>query len=392
MPQKKTPIRRWTARPAREYEIRIRGVIGPTLLEAFPELDARRSGPDTVLSGLLADQSALYGVIHQIEALALELLEVRSPCAAGYGSDSHLPQVRRVGLVSGERRPRMILVTTAGKVGTETSRRLAKHGVPVRVIVRDADKAAALATSGVDVFKGDLEDPASIDAAMEGVSGVVLVTAPVVQQELNVIHSAVRVGVEHVVKITTKASADSPIARRRNHAEIERALIASGLGYTLLRNNAYMQNFLMMAPAIARTNSFSTATGDGRVGHVDVRDVAALAAKIAASPTAHAAKTYWPTGPEALSGTEVAAVLSKVLARTITFHPITYEQQKQAMLDVGLPEPVAEDNARAVAMMADGDCDYTTDDVPSILGRPARSFEQFATDYATAFSPVHATA
>ena len=286
----------------------------------------------------------------------------------------------------------MILVTTAGKVGSEASRLLGNQGVPVRVIVRNADKAAALATDGVDVFKGDLEVPASIDAAMEGVTGVVLVTPPVVQQELNVIDSAVRAGVEHVVKITTKASADSPIARRRNHAQIESALIASGLGYTLLRNNAYMQNFLMMAPGIARTNSFSTATGDGRVGHVDVRDVAAVAAEIAASPSVHAGKTYWPTGPEVLSGTEVAAVLSKVLGRTITFHPITYEEQKQAMLNVGLPEAVADDNARAVAMMADGDCDYLTDDVASILGRAARSFEQFATDYATAFSSVQAAA
>ena len=219
---------------------------------------------------------------------------------------------------------------------------------------------------------------------------MVLVTAPVVQQELNVIDSAVRAGVEHVVKITTKASADSPITRRRNQAEIENALIASGLDYTLLRNNAYMQNFLMMAPGIAKTNSFSTATGDGRVGHVDVRDIAAVAAAIAASPSAHAGKTYWPTGPEVLSGTEVAAVVAKAIGRTITFHPITFERQKQAMLDVGLPEAVADDNARAVALMADGDCDYLTDDVPSILGRPARSFEQFATDYATAFSPVHA--
>jgi uncharacterized protein YbjT (DUF2867 family) len=219
---------------------------------------------------------------------------------------------------------------------------------------------------------------------------VVLVTAPVVQQELNVIDSAVRAGVEHVVKITTKASADSPITRRRNQAEIENALIASGLDYTLLRNNAYMQNFLMMAPGIVKANSFSIATGDGRIGHVDVRDVAAVAAEIAASPSAHAGKTYWPTGPEVLSGTEVAAVVAKAIGRTITFHPITFERQKQAMLDVGLPEAVADDNARAVALMADGDCDYLTDAVPSILGRPARSFEQFATDYATAFSPVHA--
>jgi uncharacterized protein YbjT (DUF2867 family) len=286
----------------------------------------------------------------------------------------------------------MILVPTAGKVGSEASRLLGSQRVPVRVIVRNAEKAAALASDGIDVFKGDLEDASSVDAAMEGVTSVVLVTQPVVRQELNVIDSAARAGVEHVVKITTKASADSPIARRRNHAEIERALIASGLGYTLLRNNAYMQNFLMMAPGIAEADSFSTATGDGRVGHVDVRDVAAVAAKIAASPSAHAGKTYWPTGPEVLSGTDVAAVLSKVLGRTITFHPLTFEEQRQAMLAVGLPESVADDNATAVAMMADGDCDYVTDDVLSILGRPARSFEQFAADFATAFSPVQAAA
>lgn len=286
----------------------------------------------------------------------------------------------------------MILVTTAGKVGSEASRLLGQQGVPVRVIVRNAEKAATLPIEGVDVFTGNLEVPASVDAAMEGVSSVVLVTQPVVQQELNVIKSAVRAGVEHVVKITTKASADSPIARRRNQAEIENALIASGLRYTLLRNNAYMQNFLMMAPGIAKTNSFSTASGDGRVGHVDVRDVAAVAAEIVASPSAHAGKTYWPTGPEVLSGTEVAAVLSKLLGRTITFHPITFEEQKQAMINVGLPKTVAEDNALTVALMADGDCDYVSDDVPLILGRPARSFAQFATDYTAAFTSFQAAA
>jgi hypothetical protein len=117
------------------------------------------------------------------------------------------------------------------------------------------------------------------------------------------------------VKITSKASADSPIARRRDQTEIENGLIASGLGYTLLRNNAYMQNFLMLAPAIAKTSSFGSSTGDGRVGMVDTRDVAAVAAQIAASPAAHQGKTYRPTGPESLSYADAAAVLSKVLGR-----------------------------------------------------------------------------
>jgi uncharacterized protein YbjT (DUF2867 family) len=267
----------------------------------------------------------------------------------------------------------VIFVTTAGKVGSAAARLIAQRDVPVRVLVRHPEKVAPLAQAGVEIFPGDLDSPESIDQAMRGASRVILVTQPVLSQELSVIDSAERAGIEHVVKITNKADAHSPIARRRIQSEIEDALVASGLSYTLLRNNAYMQNFLMMAAGIAQTSSFRTATGDGRIGHVDVRDVAAGAAEIAVSPAGHAGKTYWPTGPESLSGNDVAESFTKVLGRLITFHPISYEEQKQAMIDVGLPEPVAKDNALAVAWMADGDCDYVTDDLPQILGRPAHS-------------------
>jgi hypothetical protein len=61
----------------RRYEIRVRGAIGPTMMQAFPTLAASRSGQDTLLTGSLPDQSALYGVIHQLEALGLQLFEIR---------------------------------------------------------------------------------------------------------------------------------------------------------------------------------------------------------------------------------------------------------------------------------------------------------------------------
>ena len=280
----------------------------------------------------------------------------------------------------------MILITTAGQVGSEAARLLAQREEPVRVLVRDPEKAAVLAQAGAEVAEGDLDVPATIDAAMQGISAVVLVSPAIPAQELNVIDSAVRAGAGHVVKITSKASADSPIARRRGQAEIENRLIASGLGYTLLRNNAYMQNFLMAAPSIAKTASFGSAARDGRVGMIDTRDVAAVAAEIAAAPVPHAGKTYWPTGPEAITFSDAAAVLSKVLGHLITFHPLTVEELTQAMVEIGLPESLAAMNAQAVALFADGDSDYVTADVPSVLGRPARTFEQFATDYAAAFS------
>jgi uncharacterized protein YbjT (DUF2867 family) len=280
----------------------------------------------------------------------------------------------------------VILVTTAGKVGSEAARLLRERDMPVRVLVRDPAKVTALADAGVEIAKADLDVPASIDEAMAGVSAVVLVSPAVPAQELNVVHSAVQAGVGNVVKATSKASADSPIARRRWQAEIEAGLAAFGIPHTLLRSNAYMQNVLALAPAIAKTSSFGSAAGKGRSGLVDARDVAAVAAEIAAAPIGHAGKTYWLTGPELVSNYDVAAVLSKLLGRTITYRELTFEENKDAMIRAGVPAQIAEMNAQAFSLTADGDAEWVTEDVPSLLGRPARSFGQFATDYAAAFN------
>ena len=282
----------------------------------------------------------------------------------------------------------MILVTGAtGKVGSEAVRALRQQGVPVRAFVRSPEKAQRLAQAGADVAEGDLGDPSTLDRAMAGVTGVILVSPGTPAQEIGVIDSAVRAGVGHLVKITSDASPDSPIARRRWHAEIESALVASGLPHTLLRSNAYMQNFLALAPAIAQTGwAFGSSTGAGRIGLVDARDVAAVAAEVAASPATHVGQTYWLTGPELISYADAADVLSSVLGRPISYRETTFDDDKQAMIRVGIPEPVAQMNAQALGLSQLGDAAWLSDDVPSILGRPARSFEQFATDYAAAFT------
>jgi len=282
----------------------------------------------------------------------------------------------------------MILVTTAGKVGAEAARVLRQGDAPVRVLVRDAGTttAKALAQAGVQIAVGDLDVPASIDDAMAGVTAVILVSPAVPAQELSVVASASRAGVQHVVKATSKASADSPIARRRWQAEIEAGLAASGIPHTLLRSNGYMQNVLALAPAIAATSGFGSAAGKGLAGLVDSRDVAAVAARIAAAPSAHAGKTYWLSGPELVSNYDVADVLSRLLGRTITYRELTFEENKAAMVRAGVPEPVAQMNAQAFSLNAQGDAEWVTDDVGAVLGHPARSFEQFATDHATAFS------
>jgi uncharacterized protein YbjT (DUF2867 family) len=280
----------------------------------------------------------------------------------------------------------MILVTTAGKVGSEAVRQLRRRDLPVRVLARDPAGEKALADAGAEVAVGDLGTPASLDEAMTGVATVILVSPGDPAQELDVIRSAAQAGVGHVVKASSNASADSPIARRRWAAEIEAGLAASGLGRTLLRSNAYMQNVLALAPAIARLDGFGSCAGQGRIGMVDARDVGAVAAGIAAAPGPHAGQTYWLTGPALITNYDVAAVLSRLLGRTITYQELSFDEDRDTMIAAGVPAPVAEMNAQAFSLIADGDAAWVTEDVPGLLGRPARSFGQFAADYAGAFS------
>lgn len=181
-------------------------------------------------------------------------------------------------------------------------------------------------------------------------------------------------------------SPDSPIARRRWQRKIEAGLAASGLAHTLLRSNAYMQNVLALAPAITKTSSFGSSAGKGRIGIVDARDVAAMAAEISISPAPHVSKTYQLNGPELISNYDVAAVLSKLLSRTITYRELSLDDDKATMIRARIPEQIAELNAQAFSLIAPGDAEWLSEDIESILDRPARSFEQFAIDNAAALS------
>jgi uncharacterized protein YbjT (DUF2867 family) len=279
----------------------------------------------------------------------------------------------------------MILVTTAGKVGSQSARLLATSGHPVRVIVRDPDAHTDLVESGVELFTADLDQADTVAAAMVGVGSVVLVTPAVPLQEINVIDAARTAGVGHMTKITSDAAPDSPISRRRDHHRIEAALAASGLPRTLLRSNAYMQNLLVLAPEIVATGTFSSSTGNGRVGMVDARDVAAVAAVIAAAPESHVGETYRLSGPASLSYDDVASELTRILHRTIRHIRISTAEQEAAMVQLGLPETVAHANALALELFAQGDSEWITNDVPRIIGRPATGFAEFATDHLARF-------
>ena len=82
----------------------------------------------------------------------------------------------------------------------------------------------------------------------------------------------------------------------------------------------------------------------------------------------------------------MAEVFSRLLGRTITYRELTFDENKSAMVSAGVPEAIAEQNAQAFSLTAEGDAEWVSDDVQTILGRRAYSYEQFAMDYAPVFS------
>ena len=278
----------------------------------------------------------------------------------------------------------MILVTGAtGKVGSEAVRLLGAQHHPTRALVRDATRAPH---ADVEIVTGDFDRPDTIDTAMRGVETVLLVSPAVPAQEIAVIDSAVRQGVRDIVKVTSKASADSPVDRRRGQAQIEKHLEATGLSYTLLRANAYMQNLLALAPMIKQTGGFLMSAGDGQVGMIDARDVAATAAAVAATPSAHAGRTYWLTGPDLITYTDVAKELTDTLGYPVEYRRTSPAEHRTAMIRAGVPETVATSNAQAFGLIAEGDAAWLSHDVESVTGIAPRTLRTFIADHVAAFS------
>ncbi|MEV6796267.1 SDR family oxidoreductase [Streptomyces sp. NPDC051320] len=283
----------------------------------------------------------------------------------------------------------MILVTGAtGTVGSEAVRLLSARHQPARALVRDPDRMTNRTdlADEIEIVTGDFDRPDTLDAALHGIDTVVLVSPAVPAQEIAVIDSAVRQGVSHIVKITSKASADSPVDRRRGQAAIEAHLAATGVAYTLLRSNAYLQNLLALAPVIRQTRGFVMSAGDGQVGMIDARDVAAAATAIATAPGGHAGRTYWLTGSALITYSDIAKELSATLGREIEYRKIRPDEHRAVMIKAGVPEPVASSNAQAFGLIADGDAAWLTGDVATLTGNAPRSLHTFTTEHAAVFA------
>jgi uncharacterized protein YbjT (DUF2867 family) len=272
----------------------------------------------------------------------------------------------------------MILVLGAtGTVGRALVRRLSSRGVPFRALVRSEASGEAL---GCAYVVGDLDEPASIARALDGVERLFLNGSPgpaMARQQISAIDAARAAGVAHVVKLSTRgADANAVVATARSHAEIEAHLKASGFAWTILQPGFFMQNFLRHADGIKREGKFFGAFGDGRIAFLDVEDIAAVAA-VALTSDDYQGKTLVLTGGELLTHAEAAARLTETLGKPIAYVDLPAEQIVAFMIRNGTPPELARGLGAMMTAMATGAAAITTDAVLDVTGAPPRTFVQF---------------
>jgi uncharacterized protein YbjT (DUF2867 family) len=284
----------------------------------------------------------------------------------------------------------MILITGAtGRVGGATLKQLSTKGIPVRALVRNAEKAALVAGPLVETVIGDLAQPRSLESALDGITAALLVS-PLdphqVELQGNFIDAAKRAGRVHVVKISGLGTAlNSSVRSGRWHAQTEKHVEDSGLPFTHLRPPFFMQNILRYAPTIRASGEFVGSLGQGKVAMIDVDDIAAVAVT-ALTTDAHAGKVYVLTGPEALSYSDVAETLSRILGRTVTYKDVSLAVMRERLLASGMPEWHVDVQVDFSTALSAGHASAVTSTVEAVTGRPARTLEQFIREHVVRFT------
>ena len=283
----------------------------------------------------------------------------------------------------------MILVTGAtGTVGKAVLEEVRKTGKPFKACYRSAEDARK-APHGVAAVTGDFASKESLKSALNGVDVVFLVCSPVpelVELETNVIEACRENGVKHVVLNSALGAADFPKSFPSWHKKVEDKLKSSGLAYTIIRPNGFLQNILAyLAPSIRAQGAFYAAMGNARTSYLDVRDIGAVVAKFLAAPEDFAGKTYELNGPEAVSYPELATRISRIANREVKYVDIPESAQQKSLLDLGMPAWQVNALLELQEFYVAGRGGEVNDELETLLGRAPIRLDQFLQEFKTEF-------
>ena len=273
--------------------------------------------------------------------------------------------------------PNLILITGAtGSAGGALVGTLLARGSAVRAAARHIHNIPA--SVGVEAVRFDYSDPSTFGAALERVTGVFLVAPPMdpdAHRKLEpFIGRAGEAGVRHLVFLSAIGVEQNEQAPLRL---AEHAVMDSGIPWTILRPNFFMENFTsgFLGPMIRDQGGVFLAAGKGKTSFVSTRDIAEVAAEAFAE--GGLCQEYCLTGPEALDHEEVARSISEVLGKQITYHALPEEVMLQGARDQGMPESSVQYLVALYRVVRKGHVAVVTEDVRQVTGREPLTFKEF---------------
>ena len=274
----------------------------------------------------------------------------------------------------------MLAVTGAsGRLGGRVARALAAAGAEQRLLVRTPSRAPQL--PGAEVVRAAYRDGGAVRRALAGVDVALMVSAAEaedrVEEHRTFVDAAAAAGVRHLVYISFFGAApDATFVLARDHHATERHIERSGMTWTFLRDNLYADFVPLLA---GEDGVLRGPAGDGRVSVVAQDDIAAATTAVLRDPAAHERRTYSLTGPEAVTLTEAAATLTRVLGRPFSFHDETVEEAYASRSSYGAADWQLDAWVSTYTAIASGELAAVTGDVELLTGRPPSSLADVLT-------------
>ncbi len=281
-----------------------------------------------------------------------------------------------------------ILLTAAnGRTGRAVLTALKEAGASVKVFIRDEGQWPELQALGASAYAvGDMEDAASIEAAVEGFEKLVHIGPPMHPHEIEITDRLIDAGLKTGLKQFIYYSVMHPLRRAVRHHRLkldaEEHVIESGLPYTIVQPTRYMQHLAPIWSSVKDKGEHAMAfSTEVKFNVADLRDLADATAVVATQP-GHLYATYELAGPEPLSQTDMAAIISEVLGRDVTARAIPLDELEQKARAAG----ASDDRVEQMLTMNDHYDRFGFRGNPNVLrwllGRELRRFQDYVKDLA----------
>ncbi|UGT64739.1 NmrA family NAD(P)-binding protein [Nocardia asteroides] len=272
-----------------------------------------------------------------------------------------------------------VAVTGAsGQLGRLVVEALARQGAAPIAIARTPEKIADLAERGIEVRRAAYDDPDQLDAALAGVTRLLLVSGNEfgqrVAQHTAVLRAAERAGVELLAYTSIPDADTTPLILANEHRATEEILRAGEVPLVLLRNGWYWENYLGSLQQAKATGAFAGAAAGGRVAGAARADYAEAAAAVLTADN-QGGRVYELGGDQPLTHAELAQAMAAALGTPVRYESLGRAGYTAALIESGLPAPAAEVFADSDAGIEAGALDVTTGDLVKLIGRPAATAE-----------------